>query len=80
MTDFADLLTAITGLVTAITGLSGLAWGIYRTLRKEPRAAAKTGAEKYRDELVAAAEDGVVTTEEIEDARRHLDEPKEERA
>lgn len=77
MTDLAALLTAITGLVTAITGLSGVAWGIARTLRKEARTAAKTGAQRFADEITAAAEDGVLTTDEIEAARRHLDDEPE---
>jgi hypothetical protein len=79
VTDLAALLTAITGLVTALTGLSGLAWGIVRTLRKEPRKAAKTGAQRFAEEIAAAAEDGVLTTDEIEAARRHLDEPEGDR-
>ena len=75
MGDLSQLLTAITGLITAITGLGGVAYGIVRTLRKEPRQAARTGAQKYADELVAAAEDGDLTAEEIKAAQRHLDEP-----
>jgi hypothetical protein len=78
VTDLAALLTAITGLIGAITGFAGLAHGIVRTLRKEPRQAARTGAQKYADELVAAAEDGDLTAEEIKAAQRHLDEPSEE--
>lgn len=77
MGDLSQLLTAITGLVGAVTGLSGLVWGIVRTLRKEPRAAATTGAQRYADEIVAAAADGVLTADEIDAARRHLDEPPE---
>jgi hypothetical protein len=76
--DLSQLLTALTALIGAITGFTGLVWGIVRTLRKEPRQAAKTGAQKYADELVAAAEDGDLTAEEIERARRHLDEPRGE--
>lgn len=76
MGDLSQLLTAITGLIGAISGLAGLVWGIVRTLRKEPRKAAKTGAQLYAEEIAAAAEDGVLTTEEIDAARRHLDEPK----
>lgn len=76
MTDLAALLTAITGLIGAITGLSGLVWGIVRTLRKEPRQAAKTGAQRFAEEIAAAAEDGEITAEEIAAAQRHLDEPK----
>lgn len=77
MGDLSQLLTAITGLVGAITGLSGLVWGIVRTLRKEPRSAAKTGAQRFADAMAVAAEDGDVTAEEIEAARRHLDEDQE---
>jgi hypothetical protein len=75
--DLSQFITAITGLVGAITGLSGLVWGIVRTLRKEPRQAAKTGAQRFAEEIAAAAEDGDVTAEEIEAARRHLDEDQE---
>lgn len=74
MGDLSQLLGAITSLVTALTGFGGLVYGIARALRKEPRKAAKTGAQRYADEIAAAAEDGVLTTEEIEAARRHLDE------
>ena len=78
MGELSDLLGAITGLVSAVTGLAGLAYGIVRTLRKEPRDAAKTGAQRYADAIAEAASDGVLTTEEIEAARRHLDEEPEE--
>lgn len=76
LSQLPELLTAITALIGSVTGFTGLVWGIVRTLRKEPRQAAKTGAQKYADELVAAAEDGELTADEIEAARRHLDEPK----
>jgi hypothetical protein len=75
--DLSQLLTAITGLVGAISGFTGLIWGIARTLRKEPRKAAKTGAQKYAEEIAAAAADGVLTADEIDAARRHLDEEEE---
>lgn len=79
MGDLSQLLTAITGLVGAVTGLSGLVWGIVRTLRKEPRSAAKTGAQRFAEEIAAAAEDGDLTAEEIATARRHLDDPEGDR-
>ncbi len=79
MGDLSQLLTALTGLIGAVTGFSGLVWGIVRTLRKEPRQAAKTGAQRYAEEIAAAAEDGELTADEIEAARRHLDEPEGER-
>lgn len=80
MGDLTQLLGAITGLITALTGLTGLAYGIVRTLRKEPRQAAKTGAQRYAEEIAAAAEDGEITQAELEAARRHLDEPKGDRS
>lgn len=79
MGDLSQLLGAITSLVTAITGLAGLAYGIVRTLRREPRQAAKTGAQLYAEEIAAAAADGDLTPEEEAAARRHLDEPKGDR-
>lgn len=79
MGDLTQLLTAVTGLITAITGLGGLAYGIVRTLRREPRQAAKSGAQLYAEEIAAAAEDGELTPEEIAAAQRHLNEPKGDR-
>jgi len=77
--DLTQLLGAITGLVTALTGLAGLAYGIVRTLRKEPRQAAKSGAQLYADEIAAAAEDGEITPEEFAAAQRHLEQQKGDR-
>lgn len=79
MGDLSQLLTAVTGLIGAISGLAGLVWGIVRTLRKEPRKAAKTGAQRFAEEIAAAAEDGDLTADEIAAARRHLDEQEGER-
>jgi hypothetical protein len=77
--DLTQLLTAITGLLGAITSLAGLGWGIRRTLRREPRQAAKSGAQRFAEEIAAAAEDGEITADELAAAQRHLDEPEGER-
>lgn len=61
MSDVATLITAITGLVTAATGLVGALVLLIRVSRRErPRAARGIAAE-----LAEAAEDGVITVEEL---------------
>jgi len=70
--ELATLLTAIGGLLTAATGAVALGWGIARTLRRERPAAARRGAEAFGEALITAAEDGVVTPEELADALKHI--------
>lgn len=61
MSDVATLITAITGLVTAATGLVGALVMLVKVSRRErPRAARNVAAE-----LAEAAEDGVVTVDEL---------------
>ena len=72
MGDIATLLTAIGGLVTALAGAFALVYNTVRIARREPRAAAENAAQRMADELVAAAEDGQLTAEEIATALQHL--------
>lgn len=61
MGDVAALIGAITGLVTASTGLVGAVVLLVKVSRRErPRAARNVAAE-----LAEAAEDGVITVEEL---------------
>lgn len=70
MSDVATLLTAVGGLITALTGSFVLIWNTVRMSRKErPRAARKAIAA-----LVEAAEDGLITPEELAAARDQLEE------
>ncbi|MFI6304266.1 hypothetical protein ACIBCH_20540 [Amycolatopsis thailandensis] len=72
MSDLAQLLVAIGGMVAAILGgVAGLVTAIRTSGKERPRAAAK-GATRFAEQLAAAAEDGVLTPEEIEQAVRDL--------
>lgn len=62
MSEVATLLTAIAGLLTAGGGAFALVWTTVRTSRRERPAAARGAAE----ELAAAAADGELTAEEID--------------
>lgn len=74
MSDLAQLLVAIGGMVAAILGgVAGLVTAIRTSGKERPRAAAK-GAARFAEELAAAAEDGVLTPEELADAVRKLQE------
>jgi len=59
--DAATLITAIAGLITALTGLVGAIVVLVKVSRREPRRAARGVAA----ELAEAAEDGVITVEEL---------------
>ena len=63
MGDLATLLTALAGLITSAGGVFALVYTTVRTSRRERPAAARGAAE----ELAAAAADGDLTSEEIDD-------------
>lgn len=74
MSDLAQLLVAIGGMVAAILGgVAGLVTAIRTSGKERPRAAAK-GAARFAEELAAAADDGVVTPDELAEAVRKLQE------
>ena len=61
MGDAATLISAIAGLVTALTGLVGaIVVGIRMSRRERPRA-----ARKVFERLADAADDGVITADEL---------------
>lgn len=62
MSELATLLTALAGLITAVGGSVALVWTTVRTSNRERPAAARGAAE----ELAAAAADGQLTAEEID--------------
>ncbi|MCK2242138.1 MULTISPECIES: hypothetical protein [unclassified Crossiella] len=66
MGDLAALLTAIGTLITAIGATTALLINSLRTSRRERSAA----ADDVLDRLRAAAEDGVITVEEIAEIMR----------
>lgn len=61
MGDAATLITAIAGLITALTGLVGAIAVAIRVGRRERPRAARGVAEQ----LAEAAEDGVITVDEL---------------
>lgn len=69
MGDAATLITAVAGLVTALTGLVGAIVVLVRVSRRERPRAARGLAER----LAEAAEDGVITADEL----RRIAEPEE---
>lgn len=62
MSELATLLTALAGFCTAAGGAFALVWTTVRTSKRERPAAARGAAE----ELAAAAADGELTAEEID--------------
>lgn len=64
-----ELVTAITALLTASTGLVGAGIVLVRILKKEPKKAAMTATQK----LAQAAEDGVITAEELREIAESVD-------
>lgn len=77
MSDIASLLTAIAGLITALCGGIALVVTAFRTSRRErPRA-----ARRLAEQLAEAAEDGVITTEELRKIAgpQHDDDPEKEK-
>lgn len=69
MGDVAALITAIAGLVTALTGLVGaIVLGIRVSRRERPRAA--RGVAEQLEQIAKAAEDGVITVDELEQISR----------
>lgn len=61
MSEVVELLGAITAMFGALVGLVGATATLVKILKQEPKKAAKSSMEK----LIAAAEDGTITPDEL---------------
>lgn len=74
MSDFADLLVAITGLIGTLGGTFALVWNTVVRRREPAKEAAKQAAVGTAEKLLDAVADGEITAAELDELRRALKE------